>query len=653
MDPEYVALRAASDDPEDLEEPLNPVAATHGSEETDEDGDAAPGHRDRSSDPGPSTLRAPASSPPRAETRKDAGRHRRTTRSVSRPTDPPHARPSVPRPTPPQHQPQRIFVDLTAPSPPLPRPTVVASSSNSSRSALATNSSASFSRRNTPSRTDALSRPSDRLRRPPAFSGVVLPGPRPPPETVWYEISSDDEDHAPPSASGVSPTSASSQMPRSGADRDGAEDVHGWIPVSRRRRPNRDMPANPLDIRSPQPHAASAIGRDAAAQAFAAGGGGGGGGRAVGASVDPITGDYIAPHFRRSAEHRAPEIHETDRISSDESDDVIDLSATTQAEPEAHSITNYRIRNTNLAMPRLSPPRSKPPPIEHPLASTFTCPICLCQPVKASVTPCGHVFCGSCLFDALKTQAKQREANEAANTSMQGWGFGLFGAAMMAGGAFGGGNGGGGGGPGGGALAHPTAAAQVAAGARGRGRNARPDPLAGQCPVCRAEIKGGFGGIAKGGIVGIRLLLGKPVDDPRQEDGRMKGGVEATTEEDGVEEKDDDAADLVDSKHHTATDSESNTHRTKVEEGLEGLEGNDVAVVEGEGEGEGQPSPSRTRKRKRIGLAAKVEESGGQREEGVARSRRSLGTSRLANRVSSPHDSSAHVEEDVQPEATV
>ncbi|KAF9071548.1 hypothetical protein BDP27DRAFT_510908 [Rhodocollybia butyracea] len=30
--------------------------------------------------------------------------------------------------------------------------------------------------------------------------------------------------------------------------------------------------------------------------------------------------------------------------------------------------------------------------------STYTCPICFCPPTNATMTPCGHVACGSCLF---------------------------------------------------------------------------------------------------------------------------------------------------------------------------------------------------------------------------------------------------------------
>ncbi|EPQ26250.1 uncharacterized protein PFL1_06185 [Pseudozyma flocculosa PF-1] len=391
------------------------------------------------------------------------------------------------------------------------RPTVVSGSSASSRS-----SSANSSRRNTPARIgEPAAALGESARRRLPLGGIALPGggfvrapdpdrqraarleaahaaraawaeraaqPRPPSrpreaaggaEPIVLEISSDDEEYAPRSATSGSPASASSSPAISRA-------------VARAERP------------------------------------------VFGATADARTGDYASATDRDRERHRAARATRDGSVSSDESDGVIDLSVSTQATPAQRTITKYRLRNSKLTMPQRSPPRTKPPPIEHPLASTFTCPICLCPPAKASITPCGHVFCGGCLFDALKAQARQREANNAAATvGPQGWGMGLFGAAAMVGGAFGGAGGGGGGEDGGGAAGGDAAAGLGggrAGGGRGRGRGGQRDPLAGHCPVCRADIKGAFGGIAKGGIVGVRLMVGKPVDDPRMEDGQLKGG---------------------------------------------------------------------------------------------------------------------------------
>ena len=35
--------------------------------------------------------------------------------------------------------------------------------------------------------------------------------------------------------------------------------------------------------------------------------------------------------------------------------------------------------------------------------SAYSCPICFCPPVRATMAPCGHVCCGECLFTAIKT----------------------------------------------------------------------------------------------------------------------------------------------------------------------------------------------------------------------------------------------------------
>ena len=53
-----------------------------------------------------------------------------------------------------------------------------------------------------------------------------------------------------------------------------------------------------------------------------------------------------------------------------------------------------------------SQPISSPSPITiapapSPL-STYTCPICFSPPTNATITPCGHVCCGVCLFTAVK-----------------------------------------------------------------------------------------------------------------------------------------------------------------------------------------------------------------------------------------------------------
>jgi len=60
--------------------------------------------------------------------------------------------------------------------------------------------------------------------------------------------------------------------------------------------------------------------------------------------------------------------------------------------------------------PKEEPPDVLPipaaPTVETNL-SEYTCPICFCAPTNATLTPCGHVLCGSCLFTAVKSSIRR------------------------------------------------------------------------------------------------------------------------------------------------------------------------------------------------------------------------------------------------------
>ncbi|KAF8557109.1 hypothetical protein OG21DRAFT_1505732 [Imleria badia] len=47
-----------------------------------------------------------------------------------------------------------------------------------------------------------------------------------------------------------------------------------------------------------------------------------------------------------------------------------------------------------------------PPSVPEPL-STYTCPICFSAPTNATLTPCGHICCGLCLFTAVKSTIRR------------------------------------------------------------------------------------------------------------------------------------------------------------------------------------------------------------------------------------------------------
>ncbi|KAF7290699.1 RING-type domain-containing protein [Mycena indigotica] len=55
----------------------------------------------------------------------------------------------------------------------------------------------------------------------------------------------------------------------------------------------------------------------------------------------------------------------------------------------------------------IAPTSSRPAPEPPQPLSTYTCPICFCAPTNATLTPCGHVCCGSCLFTAIKTMMQR------------------------------------------------------------------------------------------------------------------------------------------------------------------------------------------------------------------------------------------------------
>lgn len=163
------------------------------------------------------------------------------------------------------------------------------------------------------------------------------------------------------------------------------------------------------------------------------------------------------------------------------------------------------------------------PTASHTLFSSYKCPICLCPPTNISVTPCGHIFCGSCLYDSLSTNLRQ-EYSDYTNGRESGYGESLFtpfgsgGALALANAA--------------GASVHGTrgifhelvhqrhrqtqdprpSATQATSATRMRASNGT-ERIKGVCPVCRGPIKGGFTGLGRKGILGLDIMLGTPKTD--------------------------------------------------------------------------------------------------------------------------------------------
>ncbi|KAJ7781769.1 hypothetical protein DFH07DRAFT_386728 [Mycena maculata] len=104
--------------------------------------------------------------------------------------------------------------------------------------------------------------------------------------------------------------------------------------------------------------------------------------------------------------------------------------------------TEFTVASGSKLQQSLSSPPPPPAPCDEPEPlSSYSCPICFFPPTNATLTPCGHVCCGSCLFTAVKTMIQR--------------------GAMM------------------------------------------PEAFTARCPVCRAQIPGWDG--RGGGIIGLKV----------------------------------------------------------------------------------------------------------------------------------------------------
>jgi hypothetical protein len=76
------------------------------------------------------------------------------------------------------------------------------------------------------------------------------------------------------------------------------------------------------------------------------------------------------------------------------------------------SPTEFTVASTSKlqrSLPPSPPPAPPPAPSRNNLEplSAYSCPICFFPPTNATLTPCGHVCCGPCLFTAVKTMAQR------------------------------------------------------------------------------------------------------------------------------------------------------------------------------------------------------------------------------------------------------
>ena len=71
--------------------------------------------------------------------------------------------------------------------------------------------------------------------------------------------------------------------------------------------------------------------------------------------------------------------------------------------PTAPAQSSRQSKSTGASNSKPEPEIERDPEPEHEPLSAYTCPICFFPPTNATLTPCGHICCGSCLFTAVKT----------------------------------------------------------------------------------------------------------------------------------------------------------------------------------------------------------------------------------------------------------
>ena len=228
----------------------------------------------------------------------------------------------------------------------------------------------------------------------------------------------------------------------------------------------------------------------------------------------------------------------------DGDDDGDDLHIQRVYRPTAEEIRRQRMDAARAALRRAANAAPRRPPPTNPLLSTYKCSVCLCAPTNVCVTPCGHIFCGACLYDALAMQLRQ-DGNAWSETDWLGvmgdplagrqtrtnssifTPFGSGGAMALANAA--------------GVSSTPTrelfselvsqrqarapdeppAETSSLPASRLRATNGT-GKLRGHCPVCRTMIPGGFTGPSRRGILGLDIMVGTPAPEPQPVDEKDK-----------------------------------------------------------------------------------------------------------------------------------
>ncbi|KAI0255000.1 hypothetical protein BJV78DRAFT_810767 [Lactifluus subvellereus] len=116
-------------------------------------------------------------------------------------------------------------------------------------------------------------------------------------------------------------------------------------------------------------------------------------------SASPSLDDPLVPRRPDSSDPFLPDVLPSPSTAP------LDLPHALTSPPRPHSAppTSPTITNGTLRVHPFPPPSSLPQDPE-PL-HTYSCPICFASPTNATLTPCGHIMCGECLFTAVGAAA--------------------------------------------------------------------------------------------------------------------------------------------------------------------------------------------------------------------------------------------------------
>ncbi|KAF8486025.1 hypothetical protein DFH94DRAFT_688394 [Russula ochroleuca] len=106
-------------------------------------------------------------------------------------------------------------------------------------------------------------------------------------------------------------------------------------------------------------------------------------------------------HSKTDSSQSAPSLPNTPSLPKI----TVDLPPSITPPPRSHTAppTSPIIASVSSRAHHFPPPSSLPPNPE-PL-HTYSCPICFSSPTNATLTPCGHIMCGECLFTAVGAAA--------------------------------------------------------------------------------------------------------------------------------------------------------------------------------------------------------------------------------------------------------